>query len=104
MRVGCIEYYILNFFISLLPSCLFASQGGGDDSNGQRYSADPTGLLAERGAKADKDQDGYMTAMRDKNSSGYFDSFENYPFVHTVSRCLVMEGNRTGFLYIMLIC
>ncbi|KAL3970104.1 corticosteroid 11-beta-dehydrogenase isozyme 1 [Sarotherodon galilaeus] len=38
------------------------------DSNGQRYSADPTGLLAERGAKGD--------AMRDKSNSGYSDSFE----------------------------
>lgn len=50
---------------------LFAFQkGGGDDSSGQRYSADPTGLLSERGAKGD--QDGYMAAMRDKKISGDF--------------------------------
>lgn len=57
---------------------LFSSQGGGEDSPGQRYSADPTGLLAERGVKGDKDQDGYMAAMRDKNS-GDCKGFENYP-------------------------
>ncbi|TMS06613.1 Receptor tyrosine-protein kinase erbB-4, partial [Larimichthys crocea] len=50
-------------------SALIAGQSGGEDSSGQRYSADPTGLLVERGAKGDKDQDGYMTAMRDKNNS-----------------------------------
>lgn len=57
---------------------LFPSQGGGEDSSGQRYSADPIGLLAERGVKGDKDQDGYMAAMRDKNS-GDCKGFENYP-------------------------
>lgn len=74
MEIGFVKYHILNFFLPFS----FASQGGREDSSGQRYSADPTGLLAERGAKGDKDQDGYMTAMRDKNNSGYFDSFENY--------------------------
>ncbi|TKS67369.1 Receptor tyrosine-protein kinase erbB-4 [Collichthys lucidus] len=57
-------------------SALVAGQSGGEDSSGQRYSADPTGLLVERGAKGDKDQDGYMTAMRDKNNS-----VEENPFV-----------------------
>ncbi|XP_075895877.1 receptor tyrosine-protein kinase erbB-4 isoform X2 [Nelusetta ayraudi] len=52
-----------------------AGLGGGEDSSGQRYSADPIGLLAERGVKGDKDQDGYMAAMRDKNS------VEENPFV-----------------------
>lgn len=55
----------------MLPLCVFDPQGG-EDSSGQRYSADPTGLLAERVAKGDKDQEGYMTAMRDKNNSGNF--------------------------------
>ncbi|XP_049904474.1 receptor tyrosine-protein kinase erbB-4 isoform X1 [Epinephelus moara] len=59
---------------------LAAGQGGGEDNSGQRYSADPTGLLAERGAKGDKDQDGYMTAMRDKNSSDYLNPVEENPF------------------------
>lgn len=52
-----------------MPLFLFSSQGGGEDS-GQRYSADPTGLLAERATKGDKDQDGYLTGMRDKNNTG----------------------------------
>lgn len=56
---------------------MFASKGGGEDSSGQRYSADPTGLLAERAAKGEKDQDSYMTAMRDKNNPGDFDSFKS---------------------------
>ncbi|KAM3861719.1 receptor tyrosine-protein kinase erbB-4 isoform 1-T1 [Diretmus argenteus] len=50
--------------------------GSGEDSSGQRYSADPTGLLGERGAKGEQDPDGYMTAMRDKNNS-----VEENPFV-----------------------
>uniref|UniRef100_A0A8C3GCH5 Receptor protein-tyrosine kinase n=1 Tax=Cyclopterus lumpus TaxID=8103 RepID=A0A8C3GCH5_CYCLU len=54
---------------------------GGEDSNAQRYSADPTGLLAERVTKGDKDQDGYMTAMRDKNTSDYLNPVEENPFV-----------------------
>ncbi|KAF1382426.1 hypothetical protein PFLUV_G00143660 [Perca fluviatilis] len=62
-------------------SALAAGQGGGEDSSGQRYSADPTGLLAERGAKGDKDQDSYMTAMRDKNNSDYLNPVEENPFV-----------------------
>lgn len=53
-------------FLSSGPS------GGAEDSGGQRYSADPTGLLAERGAKGDKDQDGYMTGMREKKNTGCF--------------------------------
>uniref|UniRef100_A0A674F115 Receptor protein-tyrosine kinase n=1 Tax=Salmo trutta TaxID=8032 RepID=A0A674F115_SALTR len=35
-------------------------------STGQRYSADPTIMLGERGARGDTDQDGYLTAMREK--------------------------------------
>lgn len=44
----------------------FAFQG--DDGSAQRYSADPTGLLAERGAKGD--QEGLMAAVRDKKIAG----------------------------------
>uniref|UniRef100_A0A665XC05 Receptor protein-tyrosine kinase n=1 Tax=Echeneis naucrates TaxID=173247 RepID=A0A665XC05_ECHNA len=51
------------------------------EDSGQRYSADPTCLLAERGSKGDKAQDGYMTAMRDKNSSDYLNPVEENPFV-----------------------
>lgn len=42
----------------------------GDDSSGQRYSADPTMILCEHGARAETDQDGYMSAMQDKKPSG----------------------------------
>uniref|UniRef100_A0A3Q3JV09 Receptor protein-tyrosine kinase n=1 Tax=Monopterus albus TaxID=43700 RepID=A0A3Q3JV09_MONAL len=58
-----------------------ASPRSREDSSGQRYSADPTGLLAERGTKGDKDQDGYVTAMRDKNNSDYLNPVEENPFV-----------------------
>lgn len=42
----------------------------GEDSSGQRYSADPTMILCERGARAEINQDGYMSAMQDKKPSG----------------------------------
>lgn len=78
MEIWSVKYHFLNFLtVFFVFFCLFASQGGGEDSSGQRYSADPTGLLTERGAKGDKDQDGYMTAMRDKNNSGDCDCFDN---------------------------
>lgn len=67
---------------------MFASKGGGEDSSGQRYSADPTGLLAERGAKGERDQDSYMTAMRDKNNPGDFDSFKSNLICLKVQRFL----------------
>lgn len=41
-----------------------------EDSSGQRYSTDPTLLLSERISRADKDQDGYMSAKKDKTPSG----------------------------------
>ncbi|KAI3355759.1 hypothetical protein L3Q82_004331 [Scortum barcoo] len=62
-------------------SALTTGQGGREDSSGQRYSADPTGLLAERGAKGEKDQDSYMSGMRDKNNSDYLNPVEENPFV-----------------------
>lgn len=43
---------------------------GGEDSGGQRYSADPTIFLGERTPRGDTDEDGYMTSMKDKSSSG----------------------------------
>uniref|UniRef100_A0A8C7GV27 Receptor protein-tyrosine kinase n=1 Tax=Oncorhynchus kisutch TaxID=8019 RepID=A0A8C7GV27_ONCKI len=51
------------------------------DSSGQRYSADPTIMLGERGARGDTDQDGYLTAMREKASSDYLNPVEENPFV-----------------------
>uniref|UniRef100_A0AAZ3QUZ9 receptor protein-tyrosine kinase n=1 Tax=Oncorhynchus tshawytscha TaxID=74940 RepID=A0AAZ3QUZ9_ONCTS len=51
------------------------------DSSGQRYSADPTIMLGERGARGDTDQDGFLTAMREKASSDYLNPVEENPFV-----------------------
>ncbi|KAL1267567.1 hypothetical protein QQF64_032930, partial [Cirrhinus molitorella] len=53
----------------------------GEDSSGQRYSADPTVILCERGARAETDQDGYMSAMQDKKPSDYLNPVEENPFV-----------------------
>ncbi|XP_064800495.1 receptor tyrosine-protein kinase erbB-4-like isoform X1 [Oncorhynchus masou masou] len=57
------------------------ASGPGEDSSGQRYSADPTIMLVERGARGDTDQDGYLTAMREKASSDYLNPVEENPFV-----------------------
>uniref|UniRef100_A0A3P9CC76 Receptor protein-tyrosine kinase n=1 Tax=Maylandia zebra TaxID=106582 RepID=A0A3P9CC76_9CICH len=57
------------------------SQAGGEDSGGQRYSADPTIFLGERALRGDTDEDGYMTAMKDKSSSEYLNPIEENPFV-----------------------
>uniref|UniRef100_A0A8D3A9A3 Receptor protein-tyrosine kinase n=1 Tax=Scophthalmus maximus TaxID=52904 RepID=A0A8D3A9A3_SCOMX len=76
---------------------------GGEDSSGQRYSADPTGLLSERGTKGDKDQDGYMTAMRDKNSSDYLNPVEENPFVtrrRNGDAHAVVDGSTHGDEYV----
>ncbi|PWA31180.1 hypothetical protein CCH79_00002907 [Gambusia affinis] len=54
-------------------------QGGGEETSGQRYSADPTGLLSERGEKGDKD--GYMASKRNKNTSDHLHPVEENPFV-----------------------
>ncbi|XP_073769078.1 receptor tyrosine-protein kinase erbB-4 isoform X6 [Danio rerio] len=53
----------------------------GDDSSGQRYSADPTVILCEHGARAETDQDGYMSAMQDKKPSDFLNPVEENPFV-----------------------
>ncbi|KAK9523950.1 hypothetical protein VZT92_017826 [Zoarces viviparus] len=57
------------------------SQAGGEDSGGQRYSADPTIFLGERAPRGDTDEDGYMTPMKDKSSSEYLSPIEENPFV-----------------------
>ncbi|KAM4561624.1 receptor tyrosine-protein kinase erbB-4 isoform 2-T2 [Fundulus diaphanus] len=64
---------------SNLGSAHTAGQGGVEDSGGQRYSADPTGLLSERGEKEDKDS--YMVSMRNKNSADHLHPVEENPFV-----------------------
>lgn len=46
------------------------SQSGPEDNAGQRYSADPTIFLGERTSRGGTDEDGYMTPMKDKHSSG----------------------------------
>ncbi|XP_061128129.1 receptor tyrosine-protein kinase erbB-4-like isoform X1 [Syngnathus typhle] len=55
-------------------------QAGAEDSGGQRYSADPTIFLGDR-VPRDEDEDGYMTPMKDKNSSEYLNPIEENPFV-----------------------
>ncbi|XP_027879598.1 receptor tyrosine-protein kinase erbB-4 isoform X1 [Xiphophorus couchianus] len=62
-----------------LGSAHIPGQGGGEETSGQRYSADPTGLLSERGEKGDKD--GYMASMRNKNTSDHLHPVEENPFV-----------------------
>uniref|UniRef100_H3CSB9 Receptor protein-tyrosine kinase n=1 Tax=Tetraodon nigroviridis TaxID=99883 RepID=H3CSB9_TETNG len=57
------------------------SQSGAEDSGGQRYSADPTVFLGERTSRGDTDEDGYITPMKDKNSSEYLNPIEENPFV-----------------------
>uniref|UniRef100_A0A8D0DID5 Receptor protein-tyrosine kinase n=1 Tax=Sander lucioperca TaxID=283035 RepID=A0A8D0DID5_SANLU len=57
------------------------NQAGGEDSGGQRYSADPTIFLGERAPRGDTDEDGYMTPMKDKSSSEYLNPVEENPFV-----------------------
>ncbi|XP_072541544.1 receptor tyrosine-protein kinase erbB-4-like isoform X1 [Salminus brasiliensis] len=52
-----------------------------EDSSGQRYSTDPTLLLSERAARADKDLDGYISGKKDKNPSDYLNPVEENPFV-----------------------
>ncbi|KAL2081573.1 hypothetical protein ACEWY4_023426 [Coilia grayii] len=52
-----------------------------EDSSGQRYSADPTVLLAERAGRAETDEDGYMTATQEKNPTDYLNPVEENPFV-----------------------
>uniref|UniRef100_A0A674MAH0 Receptor protein-tyrosine kinase n=1 Tax=Takifugu rubripes TaxID=31033 RepID=A0A674MAH0_TAKRU len=57
------------------------SQSGAEDSGGQRYSADPTVFLGDRMSRGDTDEDGYITPMKDKNSSEYLNPIEENPFV-----------------------
>ncbi|XP_036401897.1 receptor tyrosine-protein kinase erbB-4-like [Megalops cyprinoides] len=59
-----------------------ASPRPGEDSGTQRYSADPTVFLAERGPRGDTDEDGYMTPMKDRTpSADYLNPVEENPFV-----------------------
>ncbi|KAM6893714.1 receptor tyrosine-protein kinase erbB-4-like [Xenentodon cancila] len=57
------------------------SKSGGEDSGSQRYSADPTIFLGERGSRGDTDEDGYMMPMKDGRSSEYLNPIEENPFV-----------------------
>ncbi|KAJ8012919.1 hypothetical protein DPEC_G00047880 [Dallia pectoralis] len=51
----------------------------GEDSSGQRYSADPTVILGDRGTRGD--QEGHMTVLREKASTDYLNPVEENPFV-----------------------
>ncbi|XP_041119903.1 receptor tyrosine-protein kinase erbB-4-like isoform X3 [Polyodon spathula] len=57
------------------------SPRAGEDSSAQRYSADPTIFLAERGPRGEMDEDGYMTPMQDKQPTDYLNPVEENPFV-----------------------
>uniref|UniRef100_A0A8C2JJU0 Receptor protein-tyrosine kinase n=1 Tax=Cyprinus carpio TaxID=7962 RepID=A0A8C2JJU0_CYPCA len=52
-----------------------------EDSSGQRYSADPTILLGEKGQREDTDDDGYMSPMKDRISTNHLNRVEENPFV-----------------------
>ncbi|XP_065110260.1 receptor tyrosine-protein kinase erbB-4-like [Paramisgurnus dabryanus] len=52
-----------------------------EDSSAQRYSADPTVLLGEREQRADTDENGYMSPMKDKSSTNHLNPVEENPFV-----------------------
>ncbi|TRY82568.1 hypothetical protein DNTS_030578 [Danionella cerebrum] len=52
-----------------------------EDASGQRYSADPTVLLAEKTQRDDTDEDGYMTPMKDKINTNHLNPVEENPFV-----------------------
>lgn len=49
-----------------------ATAHSAEDSSGQRYSADPTVLLGEKGQRDDTDEDGYMSPMKDKISTSMY--------------------------------
>ncbi|XP_016359145.1 receptor tyrosine-protein kinase erbB-4-like [Sinocyclocheilus anshuiensis] len=52
-----------------------------EESSGQRYSADPTVLLGEKGQMEDTDEDGYMSPMKGKISTNHLNPVEENPFV-----------------------
>lgn len=64
------------------------SQAGTEDSGGQRYSADPTIFLGERASRGDTDEDGYMTPMKDKSSSGT--GLSRKSLIHSKSRHILI--------------
>ncbi|GAA6093094.1 receptor tyrosine-protein kinase erbB-4-like, partial [Tachysurus ichikawai] len=53
----------------------------GEESSAQRYSTEPTLLMGERAARAEKDQDGYMTTKKEKKPTDYLNPVEENPFV-----------------------
>ncbi|XP_066482236.1 receptor tyrosine-protein kinase erbB-4 isoform X1 [Tiliqua scincoides] len=52
-----------------------------EDSITQRYSADPTVFIPERGPRNELDEDGYMTPMPDKSKTDHLNPVEENPFV-----------------------
>ncbi|KAF7243609.1 Receptor tyrosine-protein kinase erbB-4 [Varanus komodoensis] len=52
-----------------------------EDSVTQRYSADPTVFLPERGPRNELDEDGYMTPMPEKSKTDHLNPVEENPFV-----------------------
>ncbi|XP_066431725.1 receptor tyrosine-protein kinase erbB-4 [Eleutherodactylus coqui] len=52
-----------------------------EDSNLQRYSADPTAFVRERTSRGVVGEDGYMTPMKEKPKTDYLSPVEENPFV-----------------------
>uniref|UniRef100_A0A8C8FVX2 Receptor protein-tyrosine kinase n=1 Tax=Oncorhynchus tshawytscha TaxID=74940 RepID=A0A8C8FVX2_ONCTS len=70
-------------------------------SSGQRYSADPTIMLGERGARGDTDQDGCLTAMREKATSGTtWCHYSLFSFSHVIGPQQAGSGPRVEDEYV----
>ncbi|XP_013912637.1 PREDICTED: receptor tyrosine-protein kinase erbB-4-like [Thamnophis sirtalis] len=52
-----------------------------EDSVTQRYSADPTVFIPERGPRTELDEEGYMTPMPEKGKTDHLNPVEENPFV-----------------------
>ncbi|XP_015278899.1 PREDICTED: receptor tyrosine-protein kinase erbB-4, partial [Gekko japonicus] len=52
-----------------------------EESIAQRYSADPTVFVPERGPRNELDEDGYMTPMPEKSKTDHLNPVEENPFV-----------------------
>lgn len=59
----------------------------GEESSAQRYSTEPTLLLSERAARAEKDQDGYMTTKKEKKPTSTSPPPPPYIHLQTLTFC-----------------
>ncbi|KAJ7345174.1 hypothetical protein JRQ81_001124, partial [Phrynocephalus forsythii] len=58
-----------------------------EDSITQRYSADPTVFVPERGSRNELDEEGYMTPMPEKSKTDHLTPVEENPFVSRRKNC-----------------